>query len=320
MYNAAVNSAVSSYRKNNCSFTAAAFDRKNNAVQSNSPDKDKILENIRKFDGFENSISSYAHLARHTYGQNGCFTNKNNTESVKKADKTENKTAYFIDGKEVDEKKAKELQEAYAYFRKAASSSGYSIVKSSTDDGYSYCIRSGKKSVIMIDPEFMNSIKDNPEALKKYADEIETMKRLDQQFERQAKQQGKTVVSRGWRIEKDGSISSWSVTKTVRKNTKGNLERMNELRNKILKKKMKKKKEDAALQEKRSKRKEEQLRLEGKKKAAAKENIKRKIKKVRVYDLTRLTPKKYPGSGKSVSISVSCGRSPSLLTDSNGKK
>lgn len=323
MYGTAINSAISSYCRANGFNGAGSFDGKN-TVRQNSPDEKDLCENLRKFDGFENNdasgVSYLSRLARQTAGRSGYSADKNKTEASEKSCKTEKKNTYFINGEEVDEKKALELQEAWDYFRKAASSSGYSVVRSNGDDGYSYCIRSGKKSVIMIDPEFMNSIKNNPEALKKYADEIETMKRLDKQFERQAKQQGKTVVSRGWRIEKDGSISSWSVTKTVRKATKGNLERMNEIRNKILKKKMKKKKEEAALQEKRSRRKEEQLRLEGRKKAAAKENIKRKIKKVRVYDLTCLTPKKYPGSGKTTSISVSCGRSPSLLTGKGSGK
>lgn len=314
MYNMAVNSAISGYRKANC-FSDVAF---KNKVQQNPPKEKDISENLRKFDSFEYSpenedtkgIDYYLSRARAAayQAQNTCLK-----EETKAAEKAKGKT-YFIGGEEVDEKKAKELKEAYDYFRKAACSNGYTIVKSSNDDGFSYCIQSGKKSVIMIDPEFMNSIKDNPEALKKYADEIETMKRLDKQFERQAKKQGKTVISRGWRIEKDGSISSWSVVKTEHKAQKGQLQRMNEIRDKILKKKIKKKKEDAALQEKRSKRKEELLRLEGKKRAAAKENLKRKIKKVRIYDPTRFTPKKYPGSGKTYSISISCGKSASLLT------
>lgn len=315
MYGAAVNSAINNYRKNGCYPGTANFDKK--SVQENSPKEKDIWESLRKFDGFEdNPVEG---------GAAGCYSppaakqrkapaEKNNEEKVKKP-------SYFIDGEEVSEKKFREIQDAYEYFRKAAANNGYTVVKSGTDSGFSYSLQSGKRSVIMIDPEFMNSIRNDPEALKRYADEIENMKRLDKQFERQAKQQGKTVVSRGWRIEKDGSISSWSVTKTERKASKGQLERMNELRNKILKKKMKKKKEEALIQEKRSKRKEEELRLEGKKRAAAKEGIKRKLKKVRVYDLTRLTPKKYPGSGKCTSVSISCGRSPSLLTSSkDGKK
>ncbi|MCM1299012.1 MAG: DUF6033 family protein [Firmicutes bacterium] len=312
-----VNSSVSSFRKADCFVGAASVENKN-AVRQNSPDTNDFWEKLRKFDSFEADASdSGKNISRYTRPANQA-ADKNRTNHAEKNSGAEKKTVCLINGEELDDKKARELQEAYAYFRRAASSNGYSVVRSSADDGFSYCISSGKKSVIMIDPEFMNSIRDNPEALKKYADEIENMKRLDKQFERQAKQQGKTVVSRGWRIEKDGSISSWSVTKTVRKATKGQLERMNELRNKILKKKTKKKKEEAALQEKRSRRKEEQLRLEGRRKAAAKENIKRKIKKVRIYDLTRLTPKKYPGSGKTVSVSVSCGRSPSLLAGNNG--
>ncbi len=333
MYNMAVSSAISGYRKANGLYNVA-FERKNQVQKSpmeKSDIKSDISENPRKFDSFEyapesihedentKGIDYYMSKARAAAHQAQSNYLKNASEAAENSKKTENAEnvkgkTFFINGEEVDEKKIKELEEAYAYFRKAACSNGYTVVKSSNDDGFSYCIRSGKKSVIMIDPEFMSSIRDNPEALKRYADEIETMKRLDKQFERQAKQQGKTVVSRGWRIEKDGSISSWSVVKTEHKAKKGQLQLMNELRDKILKKKMKKKKEDAALQEKRSKRKEELLRLEGRKKAAAKENLKRRVKKVRIYDPTRFTPKKYPGSGKTYSVSISCGSSPSLLT------
>lgn len=213
---------------------------------------------------------------------------------------------------EDDRKKAQELRDAYEYFRRAARSNGYTVVRSGSDKSISYTLMSGKKSVIMIDPEFMDSIRDDPEALKKYADEIETMKRLDKQFERRAKQQGKTVVSRGWKIEKDGSISSWSVVKTERKASKGHLERMRELQEKIRKKKTKKKKEAAQLEEKRSKRKEERLRLEGKKKSAMRENLKRKTKKVRIYDMNYIRPKTNPNK-KITSVSISCGSSPSLL-------
>lgn len=261
---------------------------------SNIADKQKNRFNGKRFDGF---YSDYASDRR--------------TQKAEKPANTDR--AEFCLADEEDRKKAQELREAYEYFRKAAKYNGYTVVQSGSESGlYSYSIKSGRKSVIMIDPEFMDSIRDDPEMLKRYADEIETMKKLDKQFERRAKQQGKKVVSRGWRIEKDGSISSWSVVKTERKAAKGHLERMRELQEKILKKKTKKKKEAAQLEEKRSKRKEERLRLEGKKKSAMRENLKRKTKKVRIYDMNLIRPKSNPNK-KITSISISCGSSPSLL-------
>lgn len=330
-----INNAVDSYRRANYGFKPAAFNTKSQAQQTSSEEMSDILK--KSYDGFEKSPQAYGRTNQNynnsRYANNasnaGCSQNKygwvnrrkydgfdsyiagaNNDKSKKTANT--DKVDFSVCESE-ESKKAKELADAYAYFRKAAKYNGYTVVQSGSENSlYSYAIMSGKKSVIMIDPEFMNTIKDDPEMLKKYADEIETMKKLDKQFERSCKQQGKTVVSRGWRIEKDGSISSWSVVKTVKKATKGNLERMREMQEKILKKKTKQKKEQAKLEEKRSRKKEEQLRLEGKKKSAMKENIKRKTKKAKVYEFNRLMPKSNPNK-TITSISVSSGSSPSLL-------
>lgn len=334
--NTSVNNAVNSYRRTYCGFKTAAFNTKSQARQFSSEETTDIWK--KSYDGFEKSPQAYGRTNQNynnsRYANNasnaGCSQNKCGWVNRRKYDGFDSyytgaynnrsekpantdKVNFSIIESEEESKKAKELADAYAYFRKAAKYNGYTVVQSGSESSlYSYAIMSGKKSVIMIDPEFMNTIKDDPEMLKKYADEIENMKKLDKQFERSCKQQGKTVVSRGWRIEKDGSISSWSVVKTERKAQKGNLERMREMQEKILKKKTKQKKEQAKLEEKRSRKKEELLRLEGKKKSAMKENIKRKIKKSKVYEFNRITPKSNPNKTIS-SISVSCGSSPSLL-------
>lgn len=274
--------------------TVGARDESKKPQTSQSPQSCYNADNKRKYDGFD------------------YYFTDNKAKAPKNPQNTDKAEFVYADSDEM--KKAMELQEAYDYFRRAVHSNGYTIVKSSSDKFLSYAVQSGNKSVIMIDPEFMASIRDNPEALKKYADEIENMKKLDKQFAQRAKQQGKTVVSRGWRIEKDGSISSWSVVKTERKAGKGQLERLREYQEKLLKKKVKKKKEELRLENNRSKRREEKLRLEGKKNAANRENYKRKIKKARIIDLSRLylRPKTNPNK-KITSISVSCGSSPSLL-------
>ena len=160
------------------------------------------------------------------------------------------------------------------------------------------------KSFILIDPKFYKKLASDPELAEKYASEIENMIKADKQFEQQAKRQGKTVISRGWYIDKDGYVNSWSITKTEPKK-KGFLETMRENADKIRKKKKKKEKEQKDLEHKRSQRKEEKLRMEGRKRAAAKEKLRRsKIKRVSVYDLKDIYKSKQQQSS-SVSISYS---------------
>ena len=327
--NTSINNAINRYRQANSGFKNTALDTKSQVQQVSSGNTAEIQN--RSFDGFEKIAQAYG-----TANQNYSKSNYVNSaqisspwENIRRYDGFDPaysttsgyKTKQSANADKVDHypcesdesKKAKELSDAYAYFRKAAKYNGYTVVQSGTENSlYSYAIMSGKKSVIMIDPEFMNTIKDDPEMLKRYADEIETMKKLDKQFERSCKQQGKKIISRGWRIEKDGSISSWSVVKTERKAKKGYLEMMRETQEKLLKKKEKKKKEQAKIEEKRSKQREEKLRLEGKKKSAMKEGIKRKVRKAKLYEFNRIVPKSNPNKIIS-SISVSCGSSPSLL-------
>ena len=160
------------------------------------------------------------------------------------------------------------------------------------------------KSFILIDPKFYNKLASDPELADKYAAEIENMIKADKQFEQQAKRQGKTVVSRGWYIDKDGYVNGWSITKTEPKK-KGFFETMRENTEKIRLKKKKKEKEQKDLERKRSQRKEEKLRLEGKKRAAAKEKLRRsKIKRISVYELSDLyKTKQQPRASVSISTS-----------------
>lgn len=161
------------------------------------------------------------------------------------------------------------------------------------------------KSFILIDPKFYKKLASDPELADRYASEIENMIKADKQFEQQAKRQGKTVISRGWYIDKDGYVNSWSITKTEPKK-KGFLETMRENTEKIRLKKKKKEKAQKDLEHKRSQRKEEKLRLEGKKRAAAKEKLKRsKIKRVNIYELNDLYKTKQQPKA---SVSISCSR------------
>lgn len=181
-----------------------------------------------------------------------------------------------------DSKTAEE--KIFATFGEAAK--GYEL--SGKQEDFPYMIKSAKKSTITIDPRFYASIADNPEKIKEYSDAIESMKRLDKQFERQAKARGRTVISRGWYIDKDGGISSWSITKVEKNKNKSFLERTRDYVKTLQDKKTKKKKEELKLQEKRSERKEEELRLEGRKKAAMNEKFKRKSRRCVVIDINDL--------------------------------
>lgn len=167
-------------------------------------------------------------------------------------------------------------------------SKGYELEIGKTDRFGSCMIRSGKKSVIYIDPRFYESIADDPEKIKEYSDAIESMKRIDKQMERKAKAHGKTVVSRGWYIDKDGGISSWSVVKSEKRAKKTQLEKMRDLQRKLSEKRNEKKREELKIARKRSEKKEELLRLEGRKKAAMKEKFKRSAKNCTVIDLNDL--------------------------------
>lgn len=161
---------------------------------------------------------------------------------------------------------------------------GYNRPSGKTDKYGNYMIRSTEKSTIYIDPRFYGSIADDPEKIKEYSDAIGNMKMIDRMQEQKAKSQGKTIVSRGWYIDKDGGIQSWSIVKTEKKIKKTHLEGMRDLQRKITKKRIARKKAEKKAAEKRSEKKEALLRLEGRKKAAAKEKLKRKTRRGTITD------------------------------------
>lgn len=110
-----------------------------------------------------------------------------------------------------------------------------------TDKYGSYMIRSTQKSTIYVDPRFYSSIEGDPDKIKAYSDAIENMKQIDRRHERSARAQGKTIVSRGWYIDKDGGIQSWSIVKTEKKLKKTQLEGMRDLQRKLVQKRNAKK-------------------------------------------------------------------------------
>ena len=261
----------------------------------------------KRFDGF----SSEENIQKFTSGYSGT---KNIGASAYPAQKTDaadigqtryaKRPTYILgDSGNIMPMNKKEPPEVSVLRQLTSSAGGYTLCKTNGDSGFSYAIKTGKKSVITIDSRFLEAIADSPELIKHYAKEIENMRRLDKQFERQAKRAGKTVVSRGWHIDKDGGISSWSVVKTEKKAKKSHLQQMNEYRIKINKKKKKKQREQQKIDERRSRRKEELLRLEGRKRAAMKEKLGRKAKKAKLYEFNEILIKRPPQTIKSISIS-----------------
>lgn len=169
----------------------------------------------------------------------------------------------------------------------AEAAEGYDFATSKTDN-FNYMIKSGKKSVIYIDKSFYESIKNDPEKIREYSEAIGNMKMIDKMVERQAKSQGKKIISKGWYIDKNGEISSWTITKKEKKVKRTQLEKSRDLQRDILLKRNKKKKEQKKIEEKRSREKEERLRLEGRKKAAMKEKFKRKANRCTIIDMNNL--------------------------------
>ncbi len=164
----------------------------------------------------------------------------------------------------------------------------YEILSGKTDEFGTYMIRSTKSSTIYIHPDYYASIADDPEKIKGCHEMLESMKRIDQRVERRAKAKGIKIVSKGWYIDKDGGVSSWTITKREKKIKKTQLEKMRDLQRKIAQKRTEKKKSDIKIAKKRSEQKEELLRLRGKKKLAMSEKFKRKAKNCVVIDLNDL--------------------------------
>lgn len=204
-----------------------------------------------------------------------------------------------------DEKSADPNTAQKAAEQKPPIQMGYNRPSGKTDKYGNYMIRSTEKSTIYIDPRFYDSIADDPEKIKEYSDAIGNMKMIDRMQEQKAKSQGKTIVSRGWYIDKDGGIQSWSIVKTEKKIKKTQLEGMRDLQRKITQKRNARKKAEKKAAEKQSEKKETLLRLEGKKKAASKEKLKRKTRRGTITDpndleITRRTRQKNPNAKKTV--------------------
>ena len=86
---------------------------------------------------------------------------------------------------------------------------GYSFVSANFQLGMNY----GSKDTvnIAISPAFLKKMANNPELEKEYEKEIANMKACDERKIRNIEGQGDRIIAKGWAIDKDGNISSWTI-------------------------------------------------------------------------------------------------------------
>lgn len=108
----------------------------------------------------------------------------------------------------------------------------------STNNSYSRSYR----SKIIVDPRFMAKMWNDPELKKEYEDYFKDLDKMAERRKQQYRRSGYEVISSGYIVDKDGGISSWVMTRKIKKK-KGFLQTMAE-RNKKLREKAKKKRKE----------------------------------------------------------------------------
>lgn len=145
------------------------------------------------------------------------------------------------------------------------------------------------RSSVIIDPKVLKRINE-PEVAKKLKDISEELPRTERMIQSWYKNSNVEIVSHGWIIDKDGNLSSWTITRTKQKKkdytywTKERLEKMR--KEKKEKEKLEKKRLEKKEQEKRAEKKREQKRLE-KKRIEKKEKEEKKVKKSQLNNAKR---------------------------------
>lgn len=86
---------------------------------------------------------------------------------------------------------------------------GYSFVGVNFKPGMKY----GSKDTVnvAISPIFLKKMANDPELEEHYEKEIANMKVCDEQKVRNIEGQGDRIIAKGWAIDKDGNISSWTI-------------------------------------------------------------------------------------------------------------
>ena len=162
----------------------------------------------------------------------------------------------------------KTANDELAYLSKKYSS--YSLISADYRQGMRY----GSKSTVnvAISPDFLKKMANDPKLEKEYEKEIANMKACDDQKVRNIEGQGDRIIAKGWAIDKDGNISSWTIGE--RGGNRPKVTSPNEYAEKIRKEKAEKKKAEQKMAQKKqaeNKKKEalEEKRIADKEKQAA---------------------------------------------------
>lgn len=174
----------------------------------------------------------------------------------------------------------KTANEELAYLSKKYD--GYSFVSADYRQGMRY----GSKSTVnvAISPDFLKKMANDPKLEKEYEKEIANMKACDDQKVRNIEGQGDRIIAKGWAIDKDGNISSWTIGE--RGGNRPKVTSPNEYAEKIRKKKAEKKKEEQKIaQKKQAENKKKEALEEKRKEAREASNINNEIRDgISIYD------------------------------------
>ena len=142
----------------------------------------------------------------------GAYTNPKESKqavaskSKRETDNTEGQ-AYAVENTKQNENMRKTASDELAYLSKKYD--GYSFVSANFRPGMKY----GSKNMVnvAISPAFLKKMANNRELEKEYEKEIANMKACDEQKIRNIEGQGDRIIAKGWAIDKDGNISSWTI-------------------------------------------------------------------------------------------------------------
>lgn len=220
------------------------------------------------------------------------YTNQKETKQVKdskstsEAAKTEGQASSVGNTKQTESTR-KTTADELAYLSKKYD--GYSFVSANFRPGMQY----GSKDTVnvAISPTFLKKMANNPELEAEYEKEIANMKACDERKVRNIEGQGDRVIAKGWAIDKDGNISSWTIGE---RGHRPKVVSPNEYGAKIRQQKAEKRKEQERIAAKKEAAAEKKEALEEKRKADQKEQaaLKEKID----ADNRQLLGNKYKGS------------------------
>lgn len=220
------------------------------------------------------------------------YTNQKETKQVKdskstsEAAKTEGQVSSVGNTKQTESTR-KTAADELAYLSKKYD--GYSFVSANFRPGMQY----GSKDTVnvAISPAFLKKMANNPELEAEYEKEIANMKACDERKVRNIEGQGDRVIAKGWAIDKDGNISSWTIGE---RGHRPKVVSPNEYGAKIRQQKAEKRKEQERIAAKKEAAAEKKEALEEKRKADQEEQaaLKEKID----ADNRQLLGNKYKGS------------------------